>query len=135
MTALGVALPSTLELLQRRSAARFERTLSVLVPPHQQMMADLVSEVAISLYLPYISPISPLYLPYISPISPYISPHLPYLSPDQVAIVRAPDGVELRLTHRSALLSTAMEADWQLDEQLEPTEGARDVTAELSDAG
>jgi len=52
-----------------------------------------------------------------------------------VAIVRAPDGVELRLTHRSALLSTAMEADWQLDEQLEPTEGGRDVTAELSDAG
>ena len=96
MTALGVALPSTLELLQRRSAARFERTLSVLVPPHQQMMADLVSE---------------------------------------VAIVRAPDGVELRLTHRSALLSTAMEADWQLDEQLEPTEGGRDVTAALSDAG
>ena len=96
MTALGVALPSTLELLQRRSAARFERTLSVLVPPHQQMMADLVSE---------------------------------------VAIVRAPDGVELRLTHRSALLGTAMEADWQLDEQLEPTEGGRDVTAALSDAG
>ena len=96
MTALGVSLPSTLELLQRRSAARFERTLSVLVPPHQQMMADLVSE---------------------------------------VAIVRAPDGVELRLTHRSALLSTAMEADWQLDEQLEPTEGGRDVTAALSDAG
>ena len=48
--------------------------------------------------------------------------------------MRAPDGVELRLTHRSALLSTAMEADWQLDEQLEPTEGGRDVTAELSDA-
>ena len=97
------------------------------------------------------SPISPLYLPispyiypylpispYISlylPISLYISPYLPYLSPDQVAIVRAPDGVELRLTHRSALLSTAMEADWQLDEQLEPTEGGRDVTAALSDAG
>jgi len=96
VTTLGVSLPSTLELLQRRSAARFERTLSVLVPPHQQMMADLVSE---------------------------------------VAIVRAPDGVELRLTHRSALLSTAMEADWQLDEQLEPTEGGRDVTAALSDAG
>jgi hypothetical protein len=45
VTALGVALPSTLALLQRRSAARFGRTLSVLVPPHQQMMADLVSEV------------------------------------------------------------------------------------------
>ena len=65
----STALPSTLELLQRRSAARFERTLSVLVPPHQQMMADLVSEVAISPYLPYIS----LYLP----TSPYISLHLP----------------------------------------------------------
>ena len=86
MTALGVALPSTLELLQRRSAARFERTLSVLVPPHQQMMADLVSEVAISTYLPYIS----LYLPtstHISlylPISPYISLYLsisPHISP------------------------------------------------------
>ena len=49
--------------------------------------------------------------------------------------MRAPDGVELRLTHRSALLSTAMEADWQLDEQLGPTEGGRDVTAALSDAG
>ena len=46
VTALGVALPSTLELLQQRSAARFDRTLSVLVPPHQQMMGDLVSEVA-----------------------------------------------------------------------------------------
>ena len=45
VTALGVALPSTLELLQQRSAARFDRTLSVLVPPHQQMMGDLVSEV------------------------------------------------------------------------------------------
>ena len=45
VTALGVALPSTLELLQQRSAARFDRTLSVLVPPHQQMMSDLVSEV------------------------------------------------------------------------------------------
>ena len=33
VTALGVALPSTLELLQQRSAARFDRTLSVLVPP------------------------------------------------------------------------------------------------------
>ena len=45
VTALGVVLPSTLELLQQRSAARFDRTLSVLVPPHQQMMSDLVSEV------------------------------------------------------------------------------------------
>ena len=27
-------------------------------------------------YLPYVTPISPLYLPYISPISPYISRHL-----------------------------------------------------------
>lgn len=45
VTALGVALPSTLELLQQRSAARFDRTLTVLVPPHQQMMSDLVSEV------------------------------------------------------------------------------------------
>ena len=78
---------------------------------------------------PLYLPISPLYLP----ISPYISPISPYTS--QVAIVRAPDGVELRLTHRSALLSTAMEADWQLDEQLEPTERGRDVTAALSDAG
>ena len=32
----------------------------------------------ISLYLPYISPISPLHLPYISPRSPL---HLPYISP------------------------------------------------------
>jgi len=28
-----------------------------------------------------------------------------------------------------------MEEDWHLDEQLEPTGGGRDVTAELSDAG
>ena len=49
----------------------------------------------------------------------------------QVAIVRAPDGVELRLTHRSALLSGAMEADWRLDQ----SESGRDFTAELTDAG
>jgi hypothetical protein len=74
VTALGVALPSTLELLQRRSAARFGRTLCVLMPPHQQMMADLVAE---------------------------------------VAVVRAPDGVELRLTHQSAVLEREMEVDWR----------------------
>ena len=45
VTALGVALPSTLELLQQRSAARFGRTLHVLMAPHQQMMGDLVVEV------------------------------------------------------------------------------------------
>ena len=45
----------------------------MLSPPHQQMMGDLVAE---------------------------------------VAIVRAPDGVELRLTRQAAVLRRAMEADW-----------------------
>ena len=45
--------------------------------------------------------------------------------------MRAPDGVELRLTHRSALLSGTMEADWQLN----PSESGHDFTAELTDAG
>ena len=34
-------------------------------------------DVSLGLYLPYISPISPLYLPYISPVSPL---YLPYIS-------------------------------------------------------
>lgn len=75
VTALGVSLPGTLEALQRRSQERFGRTLEVLVPAHQQMMGDLVSE---------------------------------------VAIVRAPDGAQLRLTQRAAVLDKAIEPDWSL---------------------
>ena len=41
----------------------------------------------------------------------------------QVVIVRAPDGVELRLTHRSAVLSGTMEADWQLEVDLSESGG------------
>ena len=63
VTALGEALPSTLAMLQQRSKARFGLTLAELRAPHQQMMGDLVAE---------------------------------------VAVVRAPDGVELRLTHPAA---------------------------------
>ena len=81
VTALGVALPGTLAALQRRSERRFGRTLEVLVPPHQQMMGDLVSE---------------------------------------VAIVRAPDGVQLRLTQRAAVLDKAAIApDWSLHGEAE----------------
>jgi len=47
VTALGVSLPDTLASLQHRSASRFGRPLRVVSPPHQQMMGDLVAEVAI----------------------------------------------------------------------------------------
>ena len=40
-------MTSTLELLQQRSRERFNRTLRVLSPPHQQMMGELVAEVAV----------------------------------------------------------------------------------------
>lgn len=45
VTALGISLPSTIEVLQQRSMGRFGRPLRVLLPPHQQMMGDLVAEV------------------------------------------------------------------------------------------
>ena len=46
VTPLGVGVASTLEQLQERSRARFGRDLRVLAAPHQQMMGDLVAEVA-----------------------------------------------------------------------------------------
>ena len=69
------------EVLQRRSKALFGRTLRVLTPPHQQMMGDLVAE---------------------------------------VALVRAPDGVQLELVHRLGRLATQPEDDWMLDESKLP---------------
>ena len=78
VTPLGTGLPATLEQLQRRSAAAFGRKLRVLVPPHQQMMGDLVAE---------------------------------------VVVVRAPDGVQLRLTHNAATLERPTEPDWSLEEE------------------
>ena len=75
VTALGLGLETTLTLLQQRSAARFGgRTLHVMEPAHQQMMGDLVAE---------------------------------------VAVVRAPDGVQLRLAHNQARVD-GMEPDWSL---------------------
>ena len=75
VTPLGVGLGPTLGLLQERSKQRFGRTLRVLSSPHQQMMGDLVAE---------------------------------------VASVRAPDGVNLELVHRSATIARSMQADWSL---------------------
>jgi catechol 2,3-dioxygenase-like lactoylglutathione lyase family enzyme len=47
VTPLGVSLPSTLELLRHQSSQRFGRPLRLLSPARQQMMADLVVEVAV----------------------------------------------------------------------------------------
>jgi hypothetical protein len=77
VTPLGVSLSSTLEVLQQRSVALFGRTLRVLTPPHQQMMGDLVAD---------------------------------------VAIVRSPDGAELRLTRSTCILDVnGTEPDWTID--------------------
>jgi hypothetical protein len=81
VTSLGLSCVSTIEVLQRRSKALFGRTLRVLTPPHQQMMGDLVAE---------------------------------------VALVRAPDGVQLELVHRLGRLATQPEDDWMLDESKLP---------------
>ena len=75
VTPLGIALPQTLGLLERRSQEAFGRSLAILAEPHQQMMAELVCE---------------------------------------VAVVRAPDGVQLELIHRQGKVSGAMAADWTL---------------------
>ena len=72
---LTFCLHATRELLQARSVARFGKTLHVLMPPHQQMMGTLVSE---------------------------------------VAVVRAPDGVQLRLTHHTGYVERPMEPDWSV---------------------
>ena len=77
VTALGLSLPSTLALLQQRSDSTFGKTLRVIMEPHQQMMGNLVAE---------------------------------------VAILRAPDGVQLRLTHMSGMLSQEIEPDWTRDQ-------------------
>ena len=50
-------------------------TLTLPLTPHPPQVGDHFGE--LSLFLPYISPTSPLYLPYIS-TSPL---HLPYISP------------------------------------------------------
>lgn len=81
VTSLGLSCVSTIEVLQRRSKALFGRTLRVLTPPHQQMMGDLVAE---------------------------------------VALVRAPDGVQLELVHRLGRLAIQPEDDWMLDESKLP---------------
>ena len=47
VTPLGGELPRTLGRLQADSEERFGRTLVVLSPPRQQMMGDLVVEVAV----------------------------------------------------------------------------------------
>jgi catechol 2,3-dioxygenase-like lactoylglutathione lyase family enzyme len=47
VTPLGIGMPSTLEVLRERSRQRFGRDLTVVTEPHQQMMADLVAEVAV----------------------------------------------------------------------------------------
>jgi len=58
------------------------RTADGLIEPEA---AALLTQV---LYLPYISPISPLYLPYISPISPL---YLPYISSRRCSCCPDPD--------------------------------------------
>ena len=75
MTPLGIALPSTLEIIRQRSKQQFGRDLTLLSNPHQQMMGELVAE---------------------------------------VAVVRAPDGVQVELMHRAGLVSVAMTPDWSL---------------------
>ena len=76
VTPLGVSLQSTLEVIQKRSLELFDRSLRVLTLPHQQMMGDLVTE---------------------------------------VAIVRLPDGAELRLTHKTCILNIdGTEPDWTI---------------------
>ena len=77
VTPLGIGMPSTLEVLRERSRRQFGRDLTILNEPHQQMMADLVAE---------------------------------------VAVVRAPDGVQLELVHRAGLLQVDMTPDWSLEE-------------------
>lgn len=47
VTALGVALPGTLDALQQRSSAAFGRTLRLLTKPHQQMIGGLVTEACV----------------------------------------------------------------------------------------
>ena len=48
VTPLGISLTDTLALLQQRSAQSFGgRTLLVMNEPHQQMMAELVCDVAV----------------------------------------------------------------------------------------
>jgi catechol 2,3-dioxygenase-like lactoylglutathione lyase family enzyme len=78
VTPLGISLPTTLELLLRKSLDRYGRNLRVLEPPHQQMMGDLVAE---------------------------------------VAVVRAPDAVQLELVHRAGIVGRKMNEDWRDHDQ------------------
>ncbi|KAL1514432.1 hypothetical protein AB1Y20_003531 [Prymnesium parvum] len=73
VTPISVCLADTLEDLQTRSVSKFRRTLRVLIPPHQQMLGNLVVE---------------------------------------AVVVRAPDGVQLRLMRRVGLLEQELQPDW-----------------------
>ena len=66
---IGVSISNALVVMQfdwERGNWTFMISFSII----STFLSWNIVDLSVSLYLPYISPISPLYLPYISPISP-----------------------------------------------------------------